>query len=217
METENPFTSGQTLWHQFDKYIQNTARSISHSYAKVEEEDVLQEIWLFLWKTEKHFLEQERSDEYIKTSIKNVARNYALKVRDTTLFETDRFYYSYEELKTLLPYLFSLYESWNMTQSVNNGTESYDSRDTLAMMCDFSIALDSLNDSMRSILIRKYGEGEELSEQNDRQQASRALKKLWLTLNAETDKRAKTHTGPGNRQAITNANGSYQTKSDYYE
>jgi DNA-directed RNA polymerase specialized sigma24 family protein len=216
MTTENPFTQGQTLWTEHQTFIVNTARNTARSYFKVEEEDVLQEIYIFLWEKEQALLEQERNEAYIKTCIRNVANNYAQRMRDTTLRETDTFYYSLTEVKEMLPHFFSLYEDWNQTQTVETGS-NYDSRDALAIFCDFSLAFELLSEPFKEILLRKYGEGEELSEAKDRQQASRALKRFWTTLNTEVDKRAKAHTGPGSRKAISNAQGVYKAKEVYYD
>ncbi|MDN4162955.1 sigma factor [Nocardioides sp. SOB72] len=203
---------GELLWTAHHNYITSTARSISRSYAKVEEEDVTQEIWVFLWKKEPAFLEQERSDEYIRRSILNVARNYAAKMRDTALRETDTFYYTLEEVKDLLPHFFGLYESWALAP-VPDGAATMTRNDNVEMMCDLSLAMDKLSAAQREILVRKYGDGEELSEPKDRQQASRAVIRLWKTLNTETDKRAKAHEGPGNRKVISNSKSVYDTKS----
>ena len=187
----NPFTQGQVLWTEHSEFINKTANSISRSYAKVEAEDVLQEIYIFLWEKEHYFLEQQRSDAYVRTCIKNVGINYALRQRDTTLLETDTFYYSFDDVRDLLPAFFA--GDWNATKVVESTHQQYDSRDSLAMMCDFSMAFSALNDAQKDILNRKYGQDEELTESKDRQAASRALKKFTLTLNTATDKRAKAH------------------------
>lgn len=205
------------MWNEHNDYINKTARSISRSYIKVEEEDVLQEIYIFLWEKEELLLSNQCSDKYVRTCIKNVARNYALRQRDMTLRETDTFYYSFDEVRDMLPSFFSGHEDWNTTTVVEATGESYDSRDSLAMMCDFALAYDKLNVSHKEILVRKYGMGEELAEAKDRQQASRALKKFVISLNTETDKKAKAYQGPGARKAITNAKSQYMNKQGWDE
>lgn len=209
--TTLPYTQGETLWNEYATYISNTASSIARSYWTVEEEDVKQEIWAWLWEKEADLMAKNCSPAYIKTCIKNVARNYALKVRDTTLVQTDKFYYSFDEVKELLPTLFGLYESWAMVP-VPDGCATQTGNDGLEIMLDFVVAYGKLSQGQQDILRRRYGNDEELSEAKDRQQASRALKKLVLTLNAQTDIRAKDHTGPGSRKAMTNAAGIYQSQ-----
>lgn len=215
--TTNPFTQGQALWNEHEDYINRTAQSIARSYVKVEEEDVLQEIYLFLWEKEPAFLENNCSDRYVRTCIKNVARNYAQKQRDQTLLDTDKFYYSFDEVRELLPAFFSGHEDWNTTTFVDSTGQTYDPRDSLSIMCDFSLVYQTLNESHKNILVRKYGMGEELLEAKDRQQASRALKKFVLTLNSETDKRAKAHDGPGSRKAISSTQGIHKAKVNYLD
>lgn len=196
------------MWKEHEAFIRNTARSYARSYVKLEEEDIIQEVWVFLWEKEHYFLENGCSDQYIRTSIKNVINNYALRMRDTTLLETDTFYYSIEEVKALLPSFFSLYESW-ATAEVPEGAKTMTKNDNVEMMCDLSLAFSKLSKAQQDILVRKYGDDEDFAEHKDVQQASRAVKKLWLTVNANTDQRAKEFEGPGSREVITNAKGVY--------
>ena len=122
---------------------------------------------------------------------------------------------SFDDVRDLLPAFFA--GDWNATKVVESTHQQYDSRDSLAMMCDFSMAFSALNDAQKDILNRKYGQDEELTESKDRQAASRALKKFTLTLNTATDKRAKAHEGPGSRKAISSSNGVYKAKGDYVD
>lgn len=203
-------TQGETLWNEHSTFIDKTAQSIARSFAKVEEEDVKQEIWVFLWQKENDFLEQGSSASYVRVCIRNVARNYALRIRDMHLLETDKFYYSFDEVRELLPVFFLAYDAWAVAP-VPDGCATMSKNDNVEIMCDFSLAYRKLSEAQQDVLQRRYGDDEELTEQKDRQQASRALKKFVLTLNAETDKRAKAFNGPGSRKVITNASAAYGT------
>lgn len=202
--------AGETLWTQHQAFIQRTARSFAYSFPKVEAEDVTQEIWVFLWEKEADFLANDCSTAYVRTCIKNVARNYALKVRDTVLLETDTFYYSFDDVREMLPPFFGEPEGW-ANAPVPDGCSTMTKNDNVEMVCDLSIAYEKLNKSQRNVLMRRYGLGEELNGA-DRTQASRALKKLVLTLNSDTDQKAKAHHGPGSRKAMSSARGVYEAK-----
>jgi len=210
MTTAADYMPGEALWNEYQTFIDKTATSIGRSFWTIEAEDVKQEIWVWLWQNEAHLTAQQRSASYIRTCIRNVARNYALRMRDTTLLQTDKFYYSFDEVRELLPAFFATYDTWAMV-SVPDGYETNTKNDNVEVMCDFSIAYSKLTEAQQDVLQRRYGDDEELTEQKDRQQASRALKKFVLTLNAETDKRAKAHDGPGSRKAMTNAAAAYGT------
>lgn len=198
------YMPGETLWNEYQTFIDKTATSIGRSFWTIEAEDVKQEIWVWLWQNEANLVQHSKSASYIRTCIRNVARNYALRMRDTTLLQTDKFYYSFDEVRELLPAFFATYDTWAMVP-VPEGYETNTRNDNVEVMCDFSIAYGKLSEAQQDVLQRRYGDDEELTEQKDRQQASRALKKFVLCLNAETDKRAKAHNGPGSRKAITNA------------
>lgn len=216
MSTAVDYMPGETLWNEYQTFIDKTATGIARSFWTVEAEDVKQEIWVWLWQSESTLLANGKSASYIRTCIRNVSRNYALKMRDTTLLQTDRFYYTFDEVRELLPAFFSTYDMWAMVP-VPQGCETTTRNDAVEMMVDLALAYSKLSEAQQEVLARRYGDDEELTEQKDRQQASRALKKLVLTLNAETDKRAKAHTGPGSRKAITNAAAQVKAAGDYVD
>lgn len=207
-----PVEQGVTLWEEHYSFIEKTAKSIAYSYWTAEADDVMQEIWVFLWEKEADLIDRGASNAYIKTCIKNVARNYALKMRDSTLAQTDKFYYSFDEVRELLPIMFDGQEAWANAE-VPEGAATTTKNDNVEIMCDLHIAYQKLSEAQQSIIYRRYGLGESFEEAKERQQASRALKKMVLSLNTETDKRAKAHDGPGSRKSITRANGIYQSQT----
>lgn len=209
----NPFTAGQVLWTEYETYITKVARTIARGFWKIDEEDVLQEIHIFLWEKEHYFLEGGYSEAYIKTSIRNVAFNYALKERNRMLLETDKFYYHIEEVKELLPAFFSTYDSWT-TAPVPEGAATMTRNDNVEIFCDFSLAWEQLNETQQDVLERKYAEDEDFTESKDRQALSRAVRRFVTVLNQDKNKQAREHTGPGSRKAITNGQGVYLAKKE---
>lgn len=192
----NPFTQGQQLFNDHKSYIEKKARSLAYSYVKVEAEDVVQEVWLFLWEKEAAFLERQCSEAYIKACINNVALNYAQRVRDSTFLETNAFFYSVDEVKELVE------------QFINGGItrmpdtwDTWTKGDSLEVWADLSSAWDRLSDGQKGALAAKYGRDEEL-DPAQRQALSRALKKFTSILNNSKNQEAREYEGTGTRKPV---------------
>jgi DNA-directed RNA polymerase specialized sigma24 family protein len=192
----SPLAQGEFLWTEHESYINKTAADISRSFWKVERDDLLQEIWVFLWEKEEHFLEQNRPEAYVKKCIYHAALNYAQKQRNATMLETETFYYSVDEVKNLMPYFLDSYEDWNKAP-VPPGAETMTRNDGVEIMCDFSRVWERLTEGQQDILLRRYRDGEEFPEATDRKTLSRAITKFMDLLNRNTDVKAKAFEGPG--------------------
>lgn len=212
--TDTEYTQGENLWRDHETYIKRLAADTARSYWKVDAEDVEQEIWVFLWQKEEAFVSQERSAEYVRTCIKNCVYNYALKQRNTTLLETDTFYFGVDEVKALLPTFFSSYEAWASPQELPPGSETMTKNDNVEIYCDFSRVWDRLTEGQQDILSRRYQEGEDFPDATDRKTLSRAVKRFMELLNQNKDQEAKSHNGPGSRKVITNAAGLSEVRNN---
>lgn len=198
---------GETIWNEQQPFISKKARDLSRSFNHVvEEEDLLQEAWVFCWEKEKFFFENNCRNVYIRTSIKNVMMNYALKMRDQALRDTDTFFYATDEIRELLPTYFEGIASWT-TSPVPPGSETMTKNDNVEIFVDMSRAWDRLTEKHQDILARRYAESEEFSEPKDRKALSRAVNKLVDYLNQNRDIDTKSYEGPGTRKTMTNAAG----------
>lgn len=197
MTIEPTTAPGEALWNEHHTYINKTAGDISRSYWKVDKEDILQEVWVFLWEKEEFFVSQNRPPEYVRVCIKNCALNYAQKQRNMTLLETDTFYYSQDEIKNLLPTFLSSYEAWVNASPLPAGSETMTKNDGLEIMLDIARAWDRLTEGQQDILSRRYQESEDFPDATDRKTLSRAIKRLMELLNQHKDMSARSYEGPG--------------------
>lgn len=188
---------GEAIWHQQQPYITKLARDLARSFNHVvDEEDILQEIWVFLWQMEEQFITNNCRDVYIRTCIKNVAMNYALKQRNVAVMQTDTFFYAVEEVRELLPVFLNSYEAWT-TSPVPAGAETMTKNDNVEIFTDFSRAWDRLSEVQQDILQRRYADLEEGFDDRERKALSRATNKFLDYLNQHKDIENKGYEGPG--------------------
>lgn len=197
----------EVTWNNLDAYITKMCRSVARAFPKVEEDDLRQEVCTFLWQKQEHLY--EASEPYIKTCIKNVVYNSALKTRDTVLQETDQFWYHDYEVKELLPYY--------MTDTMENapvppGITSLAGNDLQDIKADFDVAFDAVSESVQAILIRRYRIDEELSEARDRKALSRAHQKFLALLNKNMNIKAREYDSTGSRKVMTIAQSQFTVK-----
>jgi DNA-directed RNA polymerase specialized sigma24 family protein len=194
MEITNP---GETIWSEQQRFISKTARDLSRSFNRVvDEEDLLQEAWVFCWEKEAYFFENNCRDVYVRKSIYNVMMNYALKMRHQTLRQTDTFFYSADEVRELLPTFLDSYEVWTVSP-VPAGAETMTKNDNVEVFLDFSLAWDRLTDTQKNILQRRYEDAEEGFDANERKALSRATNRFIDLLNQKKDQENKSYDGPG--------------------
>lgn len=205
--TEPVSGPGETIWSEQAPFITKKARDLSRSFNHVvEEEDLLQEAWVFCWEKEAYFFENNCRNVYIRRSIENVMVNYAKKMRDQLLRNSDWFVYASEEVRELLPTFLSSYEAWT-TSPVPDGASTMTKNDNVEIFVDFSRAWDKLTDSQQDLLSRRFAESEEFPEAKDRKALSRAVNKFVDYLNQNRDIDTRAYQGPGSRKVMTNAAG----------
>lgn len=188
---------GETIWTEQQRFISKTARDLSRSFNRVvDEEDLLQEAWVFCWEKEAYFFENKCRDVYVRKSIFNVMMNYSLKMRSQVLRQTDTFFYSADETRELLPTFLDSYEVWTVSP-VPAGAETMTKNDNVEIFIDFSRAWSRLTEAQKDILQRRYGDMEEGFDANERKSLSRATNKFLDLLNQHKDMENKSYSGPG--------------------
>lgn len=188
---------GEGIWEENQPFISKTARDLARSFNRVvEEEELLQEAWVFCWEKEKYFLDNNCRDVYIRRCIYNVMMNYALKMRDQVLRNTDSFFYAADEVRELLPTFFNGVEAWT-NSPVPPGSETATKNDNVEIFSDFGRAWKRLNEGQQDILQRRYADMEEGLDDKARKALSRATNRFIDLLHQHQDIKNKSYQGPG--------------------
>lgn len=197
-------TPGQIIWTEQQPFIAKQAKDLARSFRHVvDEEDLLQEAWVFCWQREADFLARNCRGVYIRTCLKNVMMNHALKMRDQVLRDTDDFYYGANEVRELLPTFLSSYEAWT-SSPVPPGAETMTKNDNVEIFIDFSRAWDRLTEKQQNILIDRYGglpdENEEAKaamSDTERRALLRAMNRFLDLLHQNQTTQNRSYEGPG--------------------
>lgn len=198
MQIERPASSeaipdpATALFRQHETYIRSLARKTAASYL-LDAEDLIQEVWLFLWQKWGEFTSRDVSDSFVRGCIRNVIRNSALAQRDQQLAQTDAFHYGTDEVAAMLPFLL---DDW---QSIDIPEEVREQHEALTPMCDLKSCFQNLPRQDRTLLAKKYLKGETALSSSERSRLSRALRKLTQNMNTTRAVAEREHQGTGSR------------------
>jgi len=187
---------------------QGIAKGITRNYPGIDWEDVAQEMSSLLVEKQSQFSEEHIKDSYVSTALRHVGNNYCQKEYSRKFFSGDSFVYRPDDVREFLQAYYDL--SLGDMRAPSYG-ESVESDDHLAIYADIAVAVEH-SGVYREVIVNYFCEGWEPTSDAERQQFSRAIRKVTKLLNDNREKQKKNHNGPGSRKAMTNARAQYIIK-----
>lgn len=195
------------------EYGERVAKQFAKSFARIDEEDIYQEIALSLITNEeslrRNLAGKEKAASYMKKVLQNIAYNYCLKENRKFIVQSDFYEYQTSEVSIMIEQVIA-----GVLDDILVPEEARSVRgdDNLAIYGDIRRAIDSLSETDQETL-SDYLLSSDTKDQAERQRYSRVVKKVTSTLNYNKTKASKEYQGTGSRKAMTNLKAAAVTKN----
>ncbi|MFJ5997568.1 hypothetical protein [Streptomyces sp. NPDC092370] len=201
-------------WTKYTKIAEGVARRVAEEYPGIEAEDIRQEILLHVVEKEAVYEAAEYPDGQLRNNFRKIAVSYAGKERYTYIYHSAEYVYTSSEVRQLFEKAFFQPELWEKAPTKDDAV-SVAAGGIVVALWDLDRAYGLLPALDSQVIAKRYEQGESLSSA-ETMRLSRAIDKIVRTLNNSVVKRqqeAKAHSGPGSRDAMTNAHSQYVTSS----
>ena len=211
---------------QYEEYVKEAARSVAYQWQRVEEEDLVQNIWVRLLESPStmDFLRAVDSGA-VRPVLFRVARQIAAEDHHKQQVANGDFRYGVREVRRLLEEGIlkgqeDSITSSNWGQTAVRKTGIADSTClTASAFTDIVYGMVELRKRPGSryfdLIVRKYVLGDEIKPGPDRNAVSRGLKSLTTIMNRHRKQDLAEHDGPGSREAISNSRARGISKRQY--
>ena len=201
---------------QYEEYVKEAAKSVANQWQRVEEEDLVQNIWVRLLESPStlDFLRAVDSGA-VRPVLFRVARQIAAEDHHKQQVANGDFRYGVREVRRLLEEGILKGQEEAITSS-NWGQTAVKKTGIADSTCLTASAFTDIVDGMVELrkrpgsryfdlIVRKYVLGDKLEEEGgDRRASGRAIKSLTTSMNRNIKRDAADHDGPGSRKAISN-------------
>jgi hypothetical protein len=183
------------LWEEL---VRKTVAFVIRDFPDVASEDLFQDLMIYILQNTRL---TDPELEYAASGLYKKAIKIAWEYRKQSLYITSQYSYRTSDVKRILETLFTR-RDWSRA-FVPDDAKSLSADDRLVVSSDVAAAYDSLSDSYKEVIFRRYALKESLSA-TDRSKLARATEKIADFLNFyRPPKRA--HNGPGARRVMGNA------------
>ena len=210
---------------EVDVVLGQVALEYSHKFRGVaEHEDISQELWLWCHRKANRIeanLEKESFQPWLRTSLRNAARDYIASIRNSSDSLMDQEHYNLGQIELLLPAIWDddylLGGSGSGDQKVSGGGDPSTGGNYLVSCLDVRRVYPRLSSFYQELLRLKYHEDyyySDLAEHFDRgvstmqYHVTKALKMIQRELGGSTPYE-------GGRKAISNAHAAALTRNQY--
>lgn len=164
-------------WYAWEELIRRIAKMIANDFPGTEEEDLIQELALFVLQTDRL---KDPDDPGMTTALLWKAKEYAWNVRKQSLHLSAQYAYRVSDIRRILEDLF--YDSCSQITYLPDDQKTFYHDDRLAANSDIRFAYSRLSEDNRRVIFRAYALRDDLNQADKRRQY-RAIRKMADILN----------------------------------
>lgn len=201
--------------------VNSVASNLAYNWPGIEQDDIAQEINLFLVSRWHNIATREMSDADLKRAIRGLAERegYSYCVRERYFFQahTSEWIYTPKEIRSVLPEYFQNPDMrLDAPKRPEHGNQTLTGDGLSIVAMDIKAAFEQLSEAEQVIIWRAYRDNERLYV-NDEKRLQRAVDRLTSILNRGVSDafNHSDHDGPGSRQVMSNAQAHAATNNLY--
>jgi DNA-directed RNA polymerase specialized sigma24 family protein len=192
--------------------VAKTAAFVTRDFPDIEEEEVRQELWLFVCENHKKLQTPDKGGS-VKALIR-CANNFCWEQRKQQLHITSQYSYRTSDVRKILETVFD-YSQWDRTKVPDDARSEFNDV-FMEVAADVKASYDKLPTQYQQIIYVRYALGETLRTSAERERLKRAIARLCDYLNYYRGKPVD-HEYIGSRRVISNGAASATIRHQYSE
>ncbi|GCD99842.1 hypothetical protein [Embleya hyalina] len=173
-----------TNWEHINSIAAKVGREVAGKWPCVEAEDVHQEVMAHLVEHETRLSEHLADDDMVRKIAWVEGKRYASRERNAADLLDDQYYYTPSEARAaVVSFMYTDSEIGDMIGRKDDLSRCRITDNLVSARIDASIALATLNDGYRDVLMRVYARGLPPADDAERKRANRAIDALALAMN----------------------------------